>query len=103
MHMPLMLALIPGRYPRGLRGPRAVALNKLCSSGRKAMIKCSRYGQRHKGRGGWNYVFRGGARVCVYCPDCQTPEENAEAAINEATLEYAMDEQGRPMARHKIG
>ena len=47
--------------------------------------------------------LRGGARVGVHCPDCQTPEENAEAAINEATLEYAMDEQGRPMARHKIG
>jgi len=67
------------------------------------MIKCSRCGRKYKGRGNWNYVFRGGARVGVHCPDCQTPEENAQAAINEATLEYAMDEQGRPMARHKIG
>lgn len=43
------------------------------------MIKCSRCGRKYKGLGDWNYVFRGGARVGTLCPDCQTPEENAEA------------------------
>jgi hypothetical protein len=35
------------------------------------------------------------------CPDCQTPEENAEAAINEATLEYGVSVDGRLLGRPK--
>jgi hypothetical protein len=66
------------------------------------MIRCSRCDRKYKGRGNWNHVFRGGACVGALCPDCQTPEENAEAAINEATLDYSVDEQGSPMARPKI-
>lgn len=67
------------------------------------MVRCMRCDRKYKGRGDWNVVFRKGAPVGLLCPDCQTPEENAEAAINEATLEYSLDDQGRPMARRKIG
>jgi len=28
---------------------------------------------------------------------CQTPEENAEDVINEATLAYGQDDHGRPI------
>lgn len=49
----------------------------------------------------WNAVFRQGSVVGVLCSDCQTPEENAEAEINMATLDYGVDEQGRALARPK--
>jgi hypothetical protein len=65
-------------------------------------MKCRRCDRKYKGRGEWNAVFRRGVYVGLLCPDCQTPEENAEAAINQATLEYALDEHGRPMARPKF-
>lgn len=29
------------------------------------------------------------------CPGCQTPEENAEAEVNQATLDYAVRADGR--------
>lgn len=37
----------------------------------------------------WNVTLVRGIAVGITCPGCQTPEENAEAAINEATLDYA--------------
>ncbi|UQE74703.1 hypothetical protein MYK68_18640 [Gordonia sp. PP30] len=37
---------------------------------------------------GWNVTMRGGRPVGYLCPDCQTPDENAEAEINQATLTY---------------
>lgn len=61
----------------------------------------------------WNHVWlqgrvtmtrppqRRGGRLHVWagnCPDCQTPEENAEAEVNLATLDYSRavaDESGR--------
>ncbi len=36
----------------------------------------------------WNGVFDRGRLVGALCPDCQTPEENAEAVINGATTDY---------------
>ena len=40
---------------------------------------------------GWNATFRQGVIVGYLCPNCQTAEENAEAEINEATLDYSQD------------
>lgn len=37
---------------------------------------------------GWNCTVRRGIIVGYLCPACQTSEENAEAEINEATLDY---------------
>ncbi|MEU5014325.1 hypothetical protein AB0G35_29365 [Streptomyces sp. NPDC021749] len=47
---------------------------------------------------GWNVVFDAGYAVENVCPDCQTAEENAEAEVHEATLDYSaghVDEDGR--------
>lgn len=37
----------------------------------------------------WNTEFDRGVLVGVLCPECQTPEENAEAEVKAATLDYA--------------
>jgi hypothetical protein len=42
-----------------------------------------------------------GRIVELLCPDCQTPEEDAEAAVNEATLEYGIDSTGAVRGRPK--
>lgn len=39
--------------------------------------------------------MKGGVVISVLCPTCQTPEENAEAEINLATLTYSRDADGR--------
>ncbi|MEU5836428.1 hypothetical protein ABZ820_22540 [Streptomyces diacarni] len=36
----------------------------------------------------WNTVFANGRATGYLCPDCQTPEENAEAEVKEALLDY---------------
>lgn len=64
-------------------------------------LTCSRCGSTGTDRGDWNYEFKSGSLIAVICPRCQTPEENAEAEINEATLEYGLDSRGRPAARPK--
>lgn len=51
--------------------------------------KCARCGRRYRGQGDWNAVFRSGVYTGALCPACQTPEENAEAVINEATVDYS--------------
>lgn len=43
----------------------------------------------------WNGIFQQGVITGYLCPDCQSPEENAEAEINLATLDYTRDELGR--------
>lgn len=53
------------------------------------VMRCSRCKRRQRTLHGWNGVFRDGAMVAVICPGCQSPEENAEAEINEATLTYS--------------
>src|SRR5215211_7124598 len=54
------------------------------------IIRCSRCNRRMRraiepGRGEWNATFVHGVLTGYLCPDCQTPEENTEAVINEAT------------------
>lgn len=71
------------------------------------MARCERCGKRLRSLAaaeGWNVrVERGGRPVGVICPGCQTPAENAEAVIHEATLDYGLDEFGRMVARAKGG
>ncbi|MFJ7258202.1 hypothetical protein ACIQWV_38170 [Streptomyces sp. NPDC098085] len=45
-----------------------------------------------------NIEFTQGGPVGYLCPECQTPEENAEASVKAATLDYAntaSDAEGR--------
>ncbi len=60
---------------------------------------CSRCGRRYRDRGRdsgeWNAIIKSGLVIAVICPDCQTPEENTEAVIRDATLIYSTDSDGR--------
>jgi len=56
---------------------------------RRKVERCSRCRRRLRSITGWNTVFRQGVVVGLLCPDCQTPEENAEAEINAAGLDYS--------------
>jgi len=51
----------------------------------------------------WNAVTENGVITGIICPTCQTPQENAEAAINEATLAYSVRPDGRLIGRPKAG
>lgn len=37
----------------------------------------------------WNVVYDEGRVVGNICPNCQTPEENAEAEVNAAVFDYS--------------
>ncbi|WP_165613897.1 hypothetical protein [Mycolicibacterium fortuitum] len=55
--------------------------------------RCSRCGRRARSMSAvedWNVTVEIGVVTEVICPDCQTPLENLEAAINEATTVYEM-------------
>lgn len=46
----------------------------------------------------WNTVHKGGRLTVYLCPQCQTPEENAEAEVKAALIDYdhpATDSDGR--------
>ncbi len=40
-------------------------------------------------------TLRAGVAVGFTCPDCQTLDENAEAVVNESTVTYSHDADGR--------
>ncbi len=63
--------------------------------------RCKRCGKKYRGRGDWNAELRNGVVLYLLCPRCQTPEENAEAAIREATTVYGRDAFGRVTGRPK--
>lgn len=63
--------------------------------------RCKRCGKKYRARGDWNAVLRDGVVLHLLCPRCQTPEENAEAEINLATLDYGRDAFGRVTGRPK--
>ncbi|WP_199700477.1 hypothetical protein [Galactobacter valiniphilus] len=66
---------------------------------------CMRCRRKYRGRGEWNLVFAKGYVTGALCPSCQTPEENAEAVINEATLDYSkgrIDDAGRFVVEPRI-
>lgn len=69
-----------------------------------AAIKCNRCRRRMRREDGWNVVYDMGVVTGHLCPDCQTPDENAEAVINESTLDYSKmvtDSEGRAVTRSK--
>lgn len=43
---------------------------------------------------GWNCTAKGGRVIGFLCPACQTPEENAEAEVKAATLNYVTGPDG---------
>ncbi len=63
--------------------------------------KCERCTKRYRGAGDWNAILRDGEVVGVLCPACQTPEENSEAVVNQATVVYTRDAKGRTLGRAK--
>lgn len=65
------------------------------------IIRCDRCNRRCRNMQGWNATTKSGAIVGCLCPGCQTPEENAEAEIKQATLDYCRDAQGRVWAKPK--
>ncbi|WHP18814.1 hypothetical protein [Cellulomonas sp. ES6] len=50
--------------------------------------RCMRCSRRWRGADDWNSVWKSGVLTGLLCPDCQTPEENAEAEINAVGLDY---------------
>ncbi len=65
-------------------------------------LTCSRCGRSGTDRGDWNGNFKAGRLVTVTCPACQNPDENAEAAVNEATIEYGTNAFGQLTGRANI-
>ncbi|MEU9805588.1 hypothetical protein [Mycobacterium sp. NPDC050853] len=49
----------------------------------------------------WNIVVESGYITGLICPACQSGEENIEAEINHATLDYGLDGLGRLVGRPK--
>lgn len=52
--------------------------------------RCGRRARSLNAMSNWNVVVERGYVTGLLCPACQTPEENVEAAINEATLDYTL-------------
>ena len=55
--------------------------------------RCNRCGRRARSMAAveeWNVTVSLGVITEVICPACQTPLENLEAAINEATMDYGV-------------
>lgn len=70
------------------------------------IIKCHECGKRLRritSECAWNAIFSDGAIVGYLCPGCQTPTQNAEAVVNQATLQYGRDRSGRYFAQPKAG
>jgi hypothetical protein len=65
------------------------------------IIRCYRCNRRLRNPDGWNAVGDKGVIVGYLCPGCQTPDENAEAEIKAATLDYFRDSEGRVLTRPK--
>jgi hypothetical protein len=51
---------------------------------------------------GWNVVLEDDVVTAFICPDCQLPEETAEAEINDATMDFhGVDDRGKVDMRPK--
>jgi hypothetical protein len=68
-------------------------------TGTSRTIRCTSCRKVCREMYGWNMDLKSGVVVGFLCPTCQSPEENAEAEINMATLEYARDPLGRIVGR----
>lgn len=64
--------------------------------------QCGLCDRSYFGEDGWNATIVGGRPVGFTCPECQTPEQSAEAEINDATTDYSLDDEGR-VIRHPKG
>jgi len=62
-------------------------------------LTCTQCGTTGTDHGDWNGQFKSGQVVAILCPACQSPEQNAEAEINAATIEYGTDAFGRLTGR----
>ena len=45
--------------------------------------RCTRCGRRNRYQPNWNVDYIAGLEIGVYCPDCQTSEEDLGAQVNE--------------------
>ena len=64
-------------------------------------LTCTQCGTTGTDHGDWNGQFKSGQVVAILCPACQSPEQNAEAEINAATIEYKTDAFGRLAGKSK--
>ncbi|MEE8727436.1 MAG: hypothetical protein SOI04_07885 [Bifidobacterium thermacidophilum] len=68
-------------------------------------LKCGKCGRRFRERAFdaecWNVTLHAGIITQVLCPDCQTPEQDMEAQVNEAMLDYSRNPAGQIIARMK--
>lgn len=62
---------------------------------------CTRCGSTGSDPDGWNGEFEAGRLVAIICPACQTAEQNAEAEINAATIEYETNAFGQLIEKPK--
>lgn len=51
---------------------------------------------------GWNGVWKLGILKSVICPECQSVDENLEAEVHDATLNY-VSKDGMPASLPKTG
>lgn len=63
--------------------------------------RCAKRFRRARDPEAWNLVFDRGLVIGVLCSHCQSPEENAEAEINAATLDYGVNAFGFPTSAPK--
>jgi hypothetical protein len=59
-----------------------------------AAIRCKRCSRRWREQHDWSVIVVDGRIVELFCPDCKTPDEAVEAAVNEAMLDAALDKRG---------
>lgn len=64
-------------------------------TGTTRTMRCTRCRKVCREMYGWNMDLKAGMVAGFICPRCQTPEENAEAEVHAATLEYGRDALGR--------
>lgn len=57
--------------------------------------RCQRRPRGAKDFSPWNFTMRNGVITGFVCPDCQTPEENAEAEVKLAMIDYGQRADGR--------
>ena len=68
----------------------------------KKVARCMRCGRRMRSDVGWNVVLEDDVVTAFICPECQLPEETAEAEINDATMDFlGVDDQGKVDMRTK--
>jgi Zn finger protein HypA/HybF involved in hydrogenase expression len=74
------------------------------SAPKPKVIKCVKCGKRLRNiHEPWNVELKNGKVQWYICPDCQSPEQNVEAEINEATLHYGTLPDGRIIGFPKEG